>query len=134
MTRSSPRMRVVSPAGSVWGDSTARDVPRTTPMYTRPVELGAFDYQLPSGALAQSPAERRDAARLLVIDRARQQFDDRRFADLPALLRRGDCLVVNDSRVIPARVLARVEGSDRPVEIVFLEEASGGRWLALVRP
>lgn len=103
-------------------------------MYTRPVELSAFDYGLPPAAIAQTPAERRDAARLLVIDRARQQFSDRQFADLPALLRPGDCLVVNDSRVIPARVLARLEGTERPVEIVFLEEASRGCWLALVRP
>ena len=103
-------------------------------MYTRPVELSAFDYGLPPTDIAQTPAERRDAGRLLVIDRARQQFSDRQFTDLPALLRPGDCLVVNDSRVIPARVLARLEGTERPVEIVFLEEASGGCWLALVRP
>jgi S-adenosylmethionine:tRNA ribosyltransferase-isomerase len=98
------------------------------------VELSAFDYRLPSDAIAQMPAERRDAARLLVIDRARRQFCDRQFGDLPMLLRPGDCLVVNDSRVIPARVLARVAGNERPVEIVFLEEAPGGRWRALVRP
>ncbi|MGH7335879.1 MAG: tRNA preQ1(34) S-adenosylmethionine ribosyltransferase-isomerase QueA [Candidatus Rokuibacteriota bacterium] len=103
-------------------------------MYTRPVDVSAFEYRLPPAAIAQTPAEQRDASRLLVIDRPRQRFCDRRFADLPALLRPGDCLVVNDSRVIPARVLARAVGSERPVEIVFLEEATGGRWLALVRP
>lgn len=103
-------------------------------MYTRPVELSAFDYQLPPGAIAQTPAERRDTARLLVIDRAQRQVSDRQFVDLPGLLRPGDCLVVNDSRVLPARVLARVAGSGRPAEVVFLEEATGGRWLALVRP
>jgi S-adenosylmethionine:tRNA ribosyltransferase-isomerase len=98
------------------------------------VDISAFEYRLPPAAIAQTPAERRDASRLLVIDRARRQFCHRQFADLPQLLRPGDCLVVNDSRVIPARVLARAAGSERPVEIVFLEEAPAGRWLALVRP
>jgi S-adenosylmethionine:tRNA ribosyltransferase-isomerase len=98
------------------------------------VDLNAFDYALPREAIAQTPTEGRDAARLLVIDRGQGRLDDRHFADLPALLRPGDCLVVNDSRVIPARVLARATPSGSPVEILFLEQAAGGRWRALVRP
>jgi S-adenosylmethionine:tRNA ribosyltransferase-isomerase len=93
-----------------------------------------FDYALPPGAIAQQPAERRDGSRLLVLDRARGVWRDRVFADLPHLLRAGDCLVLNDTRVLPARVLARAEGSDRAVEIVFVAAAAGGRWRALVRP
>jgi S-adenosylmethionine:tRNA ribosyltransferase-isomerase len=92
-----------------------------------------FDFDLPPEAIAQAPAETREAARLLVIDRAGAGLDDRRVADLPALLRPGDCLVVNDSRVIPARVLAEDAGG-RPVELLFLEAETPGRWRALVRP
>lgn len=97
------------------------------------MELEAFDYALPPSAIAQEPAERRDAARLLLIDRARRRLADHAFADLPGLLRPGDCVVVNDSRVIPARVLARDAGG-RAVELLFVEPVAEGRWRALVRP
>jgi len=103
-------------------------------MYTRPVDLTAFGYSLPESAIAQAPAERRDASRLLVIDRTHRQWRDHRFADLAHLLRPGDCVVLNNSRVIPARVLARTSAHDRPVEIVFVAEEGRGRWRALVRP
>jgi S-adenosylmethionine:tRNA ribosyltransferase-isomerase len=97
------------------------------------VDLADFDYELPPGAIAQAPAPVRDAARLLVIDRQRQSLADHVFADLPDLLRPGDCLVLNESRVIPARVLARDAG-DRPVELLFVEALDPARWRALVRP
>src|SRR5262245_1414089 len=103
-------------------------------LYTAPVSLADFDYSLPVGSIAQAPAARRDASRLLVIDRARGHWRDCRFDDLPGLLREGDCVVLNDSRVIPAHVFARAAGSDRPVEIVFVSEAQHGCWRALVRP
>jgi S-adenosylmethionine:tRNA ribosyltransferase-isomerase len=103
-------------------------------VYTgRVVNLAAFDYDLPAEAIAQAPAESRDGARLLVIDRAHDTLEDRRVADLPDLLRPGDCLVVNDSRVIPARVYAE-DASGRPVELLFLEADTPSRWRALVRP
>lgn len=102
-------------------------------VHSQAVELSAFDYQLPASAIAQMPAESRDAARLLVIDRARQQITDHVFAELPDLLQPGDCLVVNNSRVIPARVLAR-DPAGRPVELLFAEPEHEGRWRALVRP
>jgi len=97
------------------------------------VDLSAFEYDLPAAAIAQAPAESRDASRLLRIDRADGVLTDHVFADLPLLLRSGDCLVVNDSRVIPARVLAR-DAAGRPVELLFLEPETEGRWRALVRP
>ena len=95
--------------------------------------LADFDYDLPAASIAQAPAATRDAARLLVIDRASATLADRRIAELPELLRSGDCLVVNDSRVIPARVLAE-DAAGRPVELLFLEAETPGRWRALVRP
>jgi len=97
------------------------------------VDLADFDYDLPAGAIAQAPTESRDGSRLLVIDRARSSLGDRRVAELPALLRAGDCLVVNDSRVIPARVLAE-DAAGKPVELLFVEPVSEGAWRAMVRP
>ena len=97
------------------------------------MELSEFDYSLPVSAIAQAPADERDGSRLLVIDRGRRRFADHRFADLPDLLGPGDCVVVNDSRVIPARVLGR-DAAGRDVELLFVEPATGGQWRALVRP
>jgi S-adenosylmethionine:tRNA ribosyltransferase-isomerase len=97
------------------------------------VELSDFDYDLPPGSIAQAPAGTRDASRLLLIERARGALADHGFAELPDLLRPGDCLVVNDSRVIPARVLTR-DREGRPVEVLFVEPESEAHWRALVRP
>jgi S-adenosylmethionine:tRNA ribosyltransferase-isomerase len=97
------------------------------------VDLSLFDYALPPERIAQAPAPARDAARLLLIDRARGAFEDRAFAELPRLLRPGDCLVVNDSRVLPARVYA-ADARGRPVELLFLEPQDDRCWSALVRP
>jgi S-adenosylmethionine:tRNA ribosyltransferase-isomerase len=79
---------------------------------TAPVEgdLAAFDYVLPPDRIAQEPADPRDAARLLVVDRRSHTLRDARIADLGRYLRAGDCLVVNDTRVLPARVPGRVGG------------------------
>lgn len=97
------------------------------------MDLTQFDYELPRDRIAQYPAERRDASRLLVLDRARSRWEDCGFAELPALLRRGDCLVVNDSRVIPARLLGTLaNGVD--VELLFLSELAASRWGVLARP
>jgi S-adenosylmethionine:tRNA ribosyltransferase-isomerase len=97
------------------------------------VDLSELDYDLPSELIAQTPAPSRDASRLLVVDRARAGLEDHMFAELPDLLRAGDCLVVNNSRVIPARILARDAGG-RPVELLFIEPVDQHRWRALVRP
>jgi S-adenosylmethionine:tRNA ribosyltransferase-isomerase len=97
------------------------------------VRLSEFDYDLPAEAIAQTPPEARDGARLLVIDRRGGTLQDRRVIDLPELLRRDDCLVVNDSRVIPARVLAE-DVAGRAVELLFLDAETPARWRALVRP
>jgi S-adenosylmethionine:tRNA ribosyltransferase-isomerase len=88
---------------------------------------------LPAARIAQAPAETRDASRLLRLDRATGALADGAFADLPRLLRAGDCLVVNDSRVIPARVLAE-DDAGRPVELLFVEPLQAAAWRALVRP
>src|SRR3990172_7112542 len=98
------------------------------------MDIALFDYELPAERIAQEPAEPRDASRLLVLDRARGAREDARFSDLPRWLRAGDCLVVNESRVIPARFLGALERAGRPVEILMPRPLDGGRWEALVRP
>jgi S-adenosylmethionine:tRNA ribosyltransferase-isomerase len=97
------------------------------------VNIDEFDYELPPELIAQAPAESRDGSRLLFLRRDTGAVEDRAFIDLPTLLRGGDCLVVNDSRVIPARVLAEDEAG-RPVELLFVEPVSDAVWRALVRP
>jgi S-adenosylmethionine:tRNA ribosyltransferase-isomerase len=98
------------------------------------MDVADLDYDLPPHLIAQTPAEPRDAARLLVVERTGAGLSDRTFADLPALLRAGDCLVVNDSRVIPARVMARTDPAGACVELLFVEPAEGGRWRSMVKP
>ncbi len=98
------------------------------------MDVALFDYALPPEAIAQRPAERREASRLLVLSRARGEWADHRFADLPELLRPGDCLVVNDSRVIPARVIARDAASGARVELLFATPLGATRWEVLARP
>jgi S-adenosylmethionine:tRNA ribosyltransferase-isomerase len=96
------------------------------------MRLSDFDYHLPPERIAQTPCEPRDAARLLV-DRGDRSAEHRRVADLPDLLRAGDLLVLNDTRVLPARVhLSRRTGGH--VEVLVLEPIDERRWTALVRP
>jgi len=103
------------------------------------VRLDDFDYELPADRIAARPAERRDAARLLVHHVARDETRHRTIADLDELLAPGDLLVVNDTRVLPARVLAR-RASGGAVELFFLSpvrdggDGGEGRWLALATP
>jgi S-adenosylmethionine:tRNA ribosyltransferase-isomerase len=93
--------------------------------------LADIDYELPRRAIAQSPIEPRDAARLLVV--RENGFEHRRVGDLPLLLEPGDLVCVNDTRVRPARVLCR-RSSGSPAELLFLRPAQGEWWEALVRP
>jgi S-adenosylmethionine:tRNA ribosyltransferase-isomerase len=92
-----------------------------------------LDYDLPQDRIAQEPCERRDASRLLVLDRAAHTITPDVFSNLPAYLRPGDCVVLNDTRVIRARLFGRKATGAR-VEIFLLHEDAPGVWTALVRP
>jgi S-adenosylmethionine:tRNA ribosyltransferase-isomerase len=92
----------------------------TTARPAHPVALSDYDYSLPDGLIARVPLERRDASRLLVLDRRTGARLHRRFADWPGLLRDGDLLVLNDARVIPARLLGRKRGSGGRVELLLV--------------
>src|SRR5947209_8462162 len=100
------------------------------------MRLSDFDYHLPEELIAQEPPAERDGARMLVLHRSEQRWEDRRFRDLPEYLTQGDCLVLNDSRVLPSRLLGRRAASEGGIELLLLEPLSGdGReWRALVRP
>ena len=93
-----------------------------------------FDFYLPDELIAQTPLERRDASRLLVLDRETGETRHLHFYDLPDLLRPGDCLVVNDSRVLPARLLGRREPGGGAVEVLLLTDRGDKVWECLVRP
>jgi S-adenosylmethionine:tRNA ribosyltransferase-isomerase len=96
------------------------------------MDLADFDYDLPETAIAQQPAEPRDSARLLV-DEGPAGIDHRTVADLPALVRPGDVVVVNTTRVLPARLRLRKDTGGE-VEVLLLERTPSGAWEALVRP
>ncbi len=93
-----------------------------------------FDYLLPPELIAQTPVEPRDQARLVVLDRSSGSLEHHRFYEIAAYLRKGDVLVFNDSRVIPARLSGRKADSGGRLEILLLKRLSVNTWEALVRP
>jgi len=112
--------------------------------------LSDFDYELPPELIAQQPLSDRSASRMLVVSRSEQRFEDRRFADLPNLLRSGDLLVLNNTRVFPARLLGRRRGTrSQPIgkgnpaareylsgeaELLLTRRESADVWQGLVHP
>lgn len=92
-----------------------------------------FDYELPPELIAQTPLERRDGSRLMTLDKATGEVGHRHFYDLPSLLRAGDCLVLNDSRVLPARLIGHRE-SGGAAEVLLLTDKGDRTWECLVRP
>jgi S-adenosylmethionine:tRNA ribosyltransferase-isomerase len=109
------------------------------------MQLSEFDYELPEELIAQQPLERRDASRMLIVDRASQTFQDSKFNNLPAYVRAGDVIVVNNTRVFPARLVGWRDPSGGRVEVLLIRETSEAAstthqecssqiWEALVRP
>ena len=93
-----------------------------------------FYYDLPQELIAQTPLERRDGSRLMTLDKVTGETAHRHFYELPTLLRPGDCLVLNDSRVLPARLLGHRDPSGGAVEVLLLIDKGDKRWECLVRP
>ena len=91
-----------------------------------------FDFELPSDLIAQHPAPRRERSRMLVVRRQSGVLEHRHFSDLPQYLNEGDLLVVNNTRVIPARLFGRKSGTGGKVEILLLEEIRPGTWNILL--
>src|SRR3989339_1998096 len=101
------------------------------------MKLAEFDYVLPEELIAQEPIGVRDRSRMMVVDRESGSCDIRTFSDLPEYFGRGDVIVVNDSRVFPARLIGRKE-TGRLIEILLLtrqktEDTPGETWKVLLR-
>ena len=90
--------------------------------------LSDYDYELPQELIASEPLPQRDESRLLVIDRDKGQLSHHRVRDLPSLLQPGDCLVLNDTKVVPARLLGRRTQTGGKWEGLFLNKTSTGLW------
>jgi len=108
------------------------------------MKISEFNYILPSELVATHPVEPRDSAKLLVMNRASGELMDKRFTDLPDLLRSGDVLVFNDSKVIPARLMATINlpvipakagiQSPRSFEVLLIKKSEGSTWECWVKP
>ena len=93
-----------------------------------------FNYELPPELIAQTPIQRRDASRLLVLDKNTGAWQHRHFYDLPEYLRPGDCLILNNSRVLPARLLGHRLPGGGACEVLLLIDRGNKTWECLVRP
>lgn len=118
--------------------------------FLREMNLSDFDYQLPAELIAQRPLEERDASRLLLLDRGTGAVDDRAFRELPRLLRGDELIVVNNARVLPARLFGRREGVraglpgarsagsqeflSAQIEVLLVRQRDENLWEALVKP
>jgi S-adenosylmethionine:tRNA ribosyltransferase-isomerase len=98
------------------------------------MQVSEFDYLLPPELIAQEPIEPRDHSRLLVIDPRQRSIADHRFNEIPAFLNPGDLLIFNDTRVIPARLFAKKEGTEAKVEVFLIRQIQRNEWECLIRP
>lgn len=100
----------------------------------RILKVSDFDYDLPEELIAQHPAQKRDMSRLLVYNRKTTEVQHRIFKDVGEYLKEGDCLVINDTRVLPARLYGEREDSGGSIEFLLLERLGDHRWEVLVKP
>lgn len=98
------------------------------------LQTSDFYYDLPEELIAQTPLERRDGSRLMTLNKQTGQVEHKHFYDLPSYLRAGDCLVLNDSRVLPARLIGKRLPGGGTVEVMLLVDRGAGIWECLVRP
>lgn len=95
--------------------------------------ISDFDFELPQELIAQEPLQERQRSRMLLVDRAAGSFEDSSFVELPGLLKTGEVLVLNNTRVFPARLFGRTETGSN-VEIFLVDEIEPGSWECLARP
>ena len=100
------------------------------------MNLNEFDYDLPKELIAQDPLEDRSSSRLLVLDKESGKTEHRIFREIPGLLKPGDCLVINNTKVIPARLIGHREGTGAVIEVLLLKRIEGREncWETLVKP
>lgn len=98
------------------------------------MDLHDFDYYLPEELIAQHPMEKRDMSRLMVLNKETGEIEHKLFMDIVNYLDEGDCLVLNNTRVIPARLLGEKEGTGGKIEFVLLKRVEGDKWEVILRP
>ncbi len=98
------------------------------------MHINDFDYELPEELIAQKPADKRDASRLLVVHRETGETEHKHFYDILEYLNEGDCLALNNSKVLPARLYGIKEGTGAKVEFLLIKRIDGDRWETMVRP
>lgn len=98
------------------------------------MDVKEFDYELPQELIAQDPIEDRSSSRLLVVHRDSGQLDHRIFREIKEYLEPGDCLVINNTRVIPARLMGVREGTGASIEVLLLKRREDSTWECLVKP
>src|ERR1043165_7681216 len=101
------------------------------------MRISDFDYEVPEELIAQHPLERRDASRMLVVSRPEGSWRDSSFSEFPSELRAGDALVVNNTRVFPARLVGKREPTGGRVELLLVrrrEDLGANIWETLARP
>lgn len=98
------------------------------------MDVKDFYYELPQELIAQDPLEDRAASRLMVLDRKTGEVEHRHFRDILQYLKKGDCLVINDTKVIPARLIGQREGTDGKIEVLLLKRKTDQVWETLVKP
>ena len=98
------------------------------------MRIDEFDYNLPESLIAQRPSEKRDVCRLMVLDMEEKSVDHKHFYDILNYLGEGDCLVLNNSKVLPARLFGEKVGTGAKVEFLLIKRLEGDKWETMVRP
>ena len=98
------------------------------------MSLHDYYYDLPEELIAQDPLEDRSSSRLLVVNKNSGEMEDRIFKDIPEFLKPGDCLVINDTKVLPARLIGSKIGTDASIEVLLLKRRENDVWETLVKP
>lgn len=98
------------------------------------MKVSEFDFDLPKELIAQHPAEKRDESRLMVVDKETCEIEHRVFKDIVDFLNPGDCLVLNNTRVLPARLIGEKENTGGKMEFLLLKRIDANKWETLVKP
>ena len=100
----------------------------------RPPRLSEFEFEIPENLIAQNPAKTRDACKLMIVDRETGDLQHKKFSDIVDYFNKGDVLVLNNTKVFPARLYATKDKSDAKVEVFLLRELENDLWEAMVKP
>lgn len=98
------------------------------------MKVDLFDFELPERLIAQVPLEQRDASRLMVLDKHTGELTDSSFKHIISFFNEGDCLVLNNTRVLPARLFGTKEDTGAKVELLLLKQETGDKWETLAKP